>query len=181
MGHLTCDAGRPSGSLGGRHESAAGGAAKDDIMKNSYWLFGARLVVLAGHADTGGCCDFVEGWFPPGCQTPLHQHTRYAEQIYVLEGEFTIWPDGRQAVLRAGDDIVIPPGTPHSVHATGEGPARGLVVASPSGFARLITEAGTPDEGARVPLPAAPDRDLVLRASAELGDEFLNPPGALPD
>jgi len=32
------------------------------------------------------------------------------------------------------------------VAATGDGPGRSLVVASPSGFALLITEAGTPDE-----------------------------------
>ena len=150
-------------------------------MNNSYRPFNTRLSVLVGHADTGGRYDLVEDWFPPGCQTPLHRHTRYAEQIYVLEGEFTVWAGGRQAVLRPGDDIVIPVGTPHAVHATGGGPARGLVVASPSGFARLITEAGTPDEGAGVPPSAAPDRDLFLRVCAELGDEFLGPPGALPD
>ena len=46
----------------------------------------------------------------------MQRHTRYAEQIYVLEGEFTVWAGGHQAVLRPGDDIVIPAGTPHAVH-----------------------------------------------------------------
>jgi quercetin dioxygenase-like cupin family protein len=87
-------------------------------MKNSYWLFGARLSVLASHDDTGGHYDLVEGWFPSGCQTPLHRHTRYAEQIYVLEGEFTVWAGGRQAVLRPGDHIIIPVGTPHAAEET---------------------------------------------------------------
>jgi hypothetical protein len=55
-----------------------------------------------------------------------------------------------------------------------------LVVASPSGFARLFTEVGTPDEGGETPPSAATDMDLLLRVSAELGDEILGPPGALP-
>jgi hypothetical protein len=99
----------------------------------------------------------------------------------VLDGEFTVWTGGRKAVLRPGDDVVIPAGTAHAVHVTGDGPGRALVVASPSGFARLITEAGTPDEGGGVPPSAAPDMDLFLRVCAELGDEVLGPPGALPD
>jgi len=56
-----------------------------------------------------------------------------------------------------------------------------LVVASPSGFARLITQTGTPDEGQEAPASKATDMDLFLCVSAELGDEILGPPGALPD
>jgi hypothetical protein len=83
-------------------------------------------------------------------------------------------------VLRPGDNHLIAAGTANAVAATGDVPGRALVVASPSGFARLITEAGTPDEGG-VPPSAAPDMDLFLRVCAELGDEILGPPGTLPD
>jgi quercetin dioxygenase-like cupin family protein len=150
-------------------------------MRKSYWLDGNRLSVIAGPAATEERYDLVEGWFPTGARVPLHRHGRYSEQIYVLDGEFTVWTSGRKAVLRPGDDVVIPAGTAHAVHVTGDGPGRALVVASPSGFARLITEAGTPDEGGGVPPSAAPDMDLFLRVCAELGDEMLGPPGALPD
>jgi quercetin dioxygenase-like cupin family protein len=149
-------------------------------MRKTYWLFNTRLSVLAGHAETGGRYDLVEGWFPPGTQTPPHRHGTYSEQFYVLDGVFTVWAGGRKSVLRAGDNLIIPAGTAHVVAATGDGPGRGLVVASPSGFARLITEVGTPDGGDGV-LSADPDMDLFLRVSAELGDELLGPPGALPD
>ena len=149
-------------------------------MRHSYWLIGNRVRVIAGSADTEGRYDLVEGWLPAGSQVPPHLHRRYSEQIYVLDGELTVWAGGRKAVLRSGDDFLIPAGTAHAVAATGDGPARALVVASPSGFARLITEAGTPDEGSGVP-PAAPDMDLFLRVCAELGDEVLGPPGAVPD
>ena len=154
---------------------------KDNAMKNSYWLFGTRLRVLADRANTEGRYDLVEGCFSPGTQTPPHRHRAYAEQLYVLDGEFTVWAGGRKAVLCPGDDILIPAGTAHAVAATGDVPGRALVVASPSGFARLITEAGTPGEGGGVPPSAAPDMDLFLRVSAELGDEILGPPGTLPD
>jgi quercetin dioxygenase-like cupin family protein len=150
-------------------------------MRKSYWLVGTRLSVIAGHAETGGRYDLVEGWFPTGAQVPPHRHRRYSEQLYVLEGEFTVWAGGRKAVLRPGDDIVIPAGAAHAVAVTGDGPGRGLVVAAPSGFARLITEAGTPDKGGEAPPSAAPDMDLLLRVAAEVGDEILGPPGALPD
>src|SRR5262249_58470439 len=79
-----------------------------------------------------------------------------------LDGEFTVWAGGRKAVLRPGDDLLIPAGTAHVVAATGDVPGRALVVASPSGFARLVTKAGTPDEGRGVPTSAAPDMDLFL-------------------
>ena len=150
-------------------------------MRKSYWLVGTRVSVLASPADTGGRYDLVEGWFPAGTQVPPHRHGRYSEQLYVLDGEFTVWAGGRKVVLRPGDDLLIPAGTAHVVAATGDGPGRALLVASPSGFARLVTEVGTPDEGGEVPPSAAPDMDLFLRVSAELGDEMLGPPGALPD
>ena len=150
-------------------------------MKKTYWLIGARLCVLAGPADSGGRYDLIEGSFSPGVQVPPHRHRRYSEQLYVLDGEFTVWAGGRKVVLRPGDDLIIPTGTAHAVAATGSGPGRALVVASPSGFARLITEVGIPDEGRGAPPSAATDMDLLLRVATDLGDEFLGPPGALPD
>jgi quercetin dioxygenase-like cupin family protein len=149
-------------------------------MRKTYWLFGHRLTILAGPAETEGRYDLVEGWNPPGTRVPLHRHRRYSEQIYVLEGEFTVWAGQRKLVLRPGDDVFIPVGTVHTWAVTGTGPARALAVASPSGFSRLITEVGTPDDGSGVPPSTDVNMDLLLRVAAELGDEILGPPGALP-
>ena len=55
-------------------------------MARSYWLFGAHFTIHANHEDTAGRYDLVEGGGPPGYQTPLHRHTRYAEQFYVRKG-----------------------------------------------------------------------------------------------
>ncbi|OKH45241.1 cupin [Calothrix sp. HK-06] len=143
-------------------------------MTQSLWFFGSRLTIVADHTTTGGQYDLIEGYFPPGTQTPLHRHTRYSEQLYVLSGEFTVWAGEDKVVLNAGESFLIPLGTPHVVAALSDQPARGLVVAAPSGFARLIAAVGTLDE------KEAPDMELAERISTEIGDEILGSPGTLP-
>jgi quercetin dioxygenase-like cupin family protein len=148
-------------------------------MRKSYWLIDTRLSVLASAAETGGRYDLVEGWFPAGVRVPPHRHGRYSEHLYALGGEFTVWAGDRKSVLRPGDDLAIPAGTAHTLTVTGDEPGRALVFTLPTGFARLIIEAGTPAETGEAPTPTAADMDLLLRLSAELGDEILGPPGAL--
>jgi quercetin dioxygenase-like cupin family protein len=149
-------------------------------MTRSWWLFGARFTVHANHEDTAGRCDLIEGSSPPGYRTPLHRHNRYSERLYVLEGEFTVWAGQRTAVLHPGDTFTIPAGMAHAVAVTGDSPARGLVIALPSGFARLVMEAGIPDTGGGAPPAEPPDMAVFERIAAEIGDEVLGPPGTHP-
>jgi quercetin dioxygenase-like cupin family protein len=149
-------------------------------MARSFWLFGARFTVHANHEDTAGRYDLIEGGGPPGFQTPLHRHTRYSEQFYVLEGEFTVWAGKQTAVLRPGDTFTVPAGTAHAVAITGDRPGRALAIAAPSGFARLIMGAGTPDTDGTPP-SVLTDMDLYERIQAEVGDETLGPPGSRPE
>jgi quercetin dioxygenase-like cupin family protein len=143
-------------------------------MTQPLWFFGTRLTIVADHTTTGGQYDLIEGYFPPGTQPPPHRHTRYSEQLYVLEGEFTVWAGENKVVLSPGESYLISPGTPHVVAALSDKPARGLVVAVPSAFARLIAAVGTVDE------TEPPDMALFERISAEIGDELLGAPGDLP-
>ena len=143
-------------------------------MFKSFWLFGSHLTILADHMTTEGQYDLIEGYFPPNTQTPLHRHTRYSEQLYVLKGEFTVWAGENKVVLNAGKNFLIPPGTVHAIGVFREKRARGLMVASPSSFARLIVAVGTQDA------IAIPDMELGERISDEIGDEILGPPGTLP-
>lgn len=143
-------------------------------MTQTLWLFGTRLTIIADHTTTDGQYDLIEGYFPPGTQTPLHRHTRYSEQLYVLEGEFTVWAGENKVVLGPGESYLISPSTPHVVATVGDKSARGLVVAAPSAFARLIEATGTVNE------TDPTDMALFERISIEIGDEFLGPPGTLP-
>ncbi|HEY9845139.1 MAG TPA: cupin domain-containing protein [Candidatus Caenarcaniphilales bacterium] len=143
-------------------------------MTQYFWFFGSCLTILADHTTTRGQYDLVEGYFPPGSQTPPHRHTRYSEQLYVLEGEFTIWAGENKVVLNTGESCLIPVGTPHVVAAIGDQPAHGLMIAAPSAFARLIAAVGTQEKAETL------DMALFDRISAEIGDEILGPPGTLP-
>ncbi|GAA6614736.1 cupin domain-containing protein [Scytonema sp. NUACC26] len=143
-------------------------------MTQSLWLLGTHLTILADRTTTDGKYDLIEGYFPPGTQTPPHRHTRYSEQLYVLEGEFTVWVGKNKVVLKAGESALIPKGTPHVVAALSDQPTRGLVVASPSAFAHLIEATGTLNEN------EAFDLELFNRISSEIGDETLGAPGDLP-
>lgn len=143
-------------------------------MTQSLWFFGSRLNIVADRTTTGGQYDLIEGYFLPGKQTPPHRHMRYSEQLYVLDGEFTVWAGENKVVLNAGESFLISPCTPHVVAVLSDRPARGLVVAAPSSFARLIAAVGTLDEA------EPPDMGLFERICAEIGDEILGAPGDLP-
>src|SRR5262245_55967874 len=88
---------------------------EENPMMNSYWLLGTRLSVIADAADTAGRYDFIEGWFPAGAQIAPHLHHRNSEQIYVLDGEFTVWAGTGKEVLRQGENLIIPAGTAHAL------------------------------------------------------------------
>ncbi len=143
-------------------------------MTKSFWLLGSRLTILADHTTTDGKYDLIEGYFTPGTQTPPHRHTRYSEQLYVLEGEFTVWAGENKVVLGVGESFFIPPNTIHVVAALSDKPVRGLVVAAPSAFAQLIEATGTLNENEET------DLALFMRVSSEIGDETLGAPGDIP-
>ena len=82
--------------------------------------------------------------------------------------------------MRPGDVFTVPARVAHAVAVTGDRPGRALAVASPSGFARLVMGAGTPGTGSGPPA-GPPDLGLYERSQAEIGDETLGPPGALPE
>jgi quercetin dioxygenase-like cupin family protein len=144
-------------------------------MNQSFWLLGTLTRILADNETTEGRYDLIEGTFQPGVATPMHRHTTYSEHLFVLEGEFTVHTEAEVIVLKPGEDFFIPRGT---VHAVVSGPtlARGLVVASPSGFARLIKTAGTAADSTGLPPTTPPDMEAFARASAEVGDEVVGPP-----
>lgn len=149
-------------------------------MKPAYWLFGSHQTILADASTTEGRYDYTLSRHESGLQTPLHKHAFYSEHLFVLEGEYTVWVGDAVVVLRPGEDCFIPVGVVHTIKATGPGTSRGLNVSVPSGFVRFMTTIGIPDNGDGPPPPASPDPEMLARLLAEIGDEILGPPGALP-
>ena len=151
-------------------------------MKDSFWLFGSNLTILESEHDTDSSYDLIEGYFAPGAETPLHVHTKYTETMYVLEGEVTLYTPGNTHVLKKGESHFIPKNVPHTVvNNSKEHPFRALVVATPSGFAKLIREVGIPGSVNDGP-PAQPnDMQLAMEVLEEIGDKNMGPPGARPE
>jgi quercetin dioxygenase-like cupin family protein len=82
------------------HEKTEGTDGR--MATRTFWFLGNRLTVLADHTETGGRYDLIEGRQPAGDQTPPHRHTRHDEQLYVVDGELTVWVGKRKVVLHDG-------------------------------------------------------------------------------
>ncbi|HEX6827954.1 MAG TPA: cupin domain-containing protein [Burkholderiales bacterium] len=74
----------------------------------------------------------AEATVPAGCATLLHRH-RVTEEIYhVTAGRGRMTLGGDTLDIGPGDTICIPPGTPHCVVNTGDGPLCILCCSSPA-------------------------------------------------
>lgn len=57
----------------------------------------------------------------PGDGPPEHLHPRQEERFLVRSGAMGGRVGGREATLREGEELVVPPGTPHRIWNTGRG------------------------------------------------------------
>jgi hypothetical protein len=63
---------------------------------------------------------------------PLHVHPRDAERIAVVEGTLAVRVRWRRHVLRAGEELTVPPGTPHTF-SVGDEPVEWIAEFRPGG------------------------------------------------
>jgi mannose-6-phosphate isomerase-like protein (cupin superfamily) len=108
-----------------------------------------RLATLVRPADGTGTSVFYEVWEPGGSQPP-NSHPDSTEIFIVLRGSGRAHSDEHITDLRAGDVLVLPPGSVHRIENTS--PTERLYTvtimardagAVPGGFAALV-DAGTP-------------------------------------
>jgi quercetin dioxygenase-like cupin family protein len=128
-----------------------------------------RLLVVADQTDGRfSLIDFVE--VPAGQMPPLHVHHAQDEIFYVVDGEVTLYLPGREIHAGPGDCVFAPRGIPHA-YRVGDRPARWLVMSSPAGFERFVTDVAALEEL---------DPAVLGAVAAEHEIEILGPPGTLP-
>jgi mannose-6-phosphate isomerase-like protein (cupin superfamily) len=119
-----------------------------------------RLATLVRPADGTDTSVFFEIWEPGGAQPP-NSHPDSTEVFVVLRGEGRAFSDEHTVDLRAGDVLILPPGSVHRIVNTS--PAERLYAvtimandpgALPGGFAALV------DQGTDAPWDAA-DRSAL--------------------
>ena len=81
-----------------------------------------RLVFLKTAEETDGELlrfeQFVQKDHAP---IPAHIHPRQEERFVVLSGRMGVKSGGRERILEAGEEAVVPPGTPHTFWNAGDG------------------------------------------------------------
>ena len=77
---------------------------------------GASMAIMVGRGD--GAPNFALRQFrvEPGGHTPFHHHD-YEHEVFVVEGGATIFLDGAERPIRAGDVIYVPADEQHQFKA----------------------------------------------------------------
>jgi mannose-6-phosphate isomerase-like protein (cupin superfamily) len=74
----------------------------------------------------------AEALIPAGAETRPHRHQVSEEIYHVTAGTGLLTLGKEQCLLKKGDTVCIPPGTPHRVRNTGPVPLRILCCCSPA-------------------------------------------------
>jgi mannose-6-phosphate isomerase-like protein (cupin superfamily) len=94
--------------------------AQLDELESFVTLDGSTIRELAGPAWTPvRNQSLAEATLPPGGETAEHYHPRAEEIYYFTSGSGRLRLGEDEADVRAGDCVVIPPGTPHKLFNPG--------------------------------------------------------------
>lgn len=107
------------------------------------WVPGQLTRVVVSASQTDGRIAVLEQVAPYGAASPFHIHQREDELIYVLDGELSVYVDGRRRGLLRGAGVMLPRGHEHAF-VVDSAEVRMLTLFSPAGFERLIVETGQP-------------------------------------
>ena len=96
-------------------------ARKGEILDNP--VTGQRIIFRQTSEDTDGALLEVESVYtkPTPSRPPVHYHPGQEERFEVLAGELHVVIGGEGRTLGAGETLVVPTGTTHSMWAEAEG------------------------------------------------------------
>ncbi len=172
------------------HGSAAGGpSARYDPLPDGpapYVLEsgdGERLLAgdqlfafLSRQVNTGGRFIVLTTAGPAGARIPNHFHERHTETFFCLNGQMTMWADGRELALHAGDFLHVPARTVHS-YRLDSAYTRFVGVLAPGLFEPFFRAMCEPYAGYAVPSVPGPVRfDRVMQRLHELDLKLVDQP-----
>lgn len=131
-------------------------------------LGGFRMSVKATDDQTNGAFTLLEAQEPAGFGPPLHIHRDAAEAFYVLEGEYIIFLDGREASCPAGSFIFIPAGMPHGFRV-GDVASRKLNLYAPAAMVGYFDEVADATKAGDV------DPDVLSQIARRYSMEVIGP------
>ena len=79
---------------------------------------GATMAVMVGRADGAPNFSLRQFKVEPGGHTPFHSHD-YEHEVFIVDGGGTIFLDGAERAIRAGDVIYVPADQQHQFKAHG--------------------------------------------------------------
>jgi quercetin dioxygenase-like cupin family protein len=142
------------------------------------WVFG-----LVTASASGGEYERGVGVFAPGnAGPPEHFHPGYAEHFDILRGEFIFRINGQERRARAGEQLTIPRGAPHTFRCVSD--RHGVTIVETRPAARIgeviSTLFGMAHEGALTP-QGQPKFLQAMVIGAEYADDtvFTNPPPSI--
>ncbi|MET9264278.1 cupin domain-containing protein [Amycolatopsis sp. NPDC004079] len=134
-------------------------------MRNKVWNVLGHTYSMKAAGESSFAFETLD---PPGTGVPPHVHPTQDEHIYILEGVFTLYLDGKWETAGPGDTVRMPKGLPHAYYNRGEGMTRGLFWVSPAGKLATLFDK----------LHNLTDPAEVVRVSALHDVDFL-PPGSV--
>ena len=148
------------------------------ILTNSegerYDLKFGTAIMKVTPIQTGGTWSMVDFTASPGTQTMLHRHPKTDETFFVLEGDLTMYVDGKLSTLHHGDMAYVPKMTPHAFANLSDQPVRFLGTFTPSGFEKFFALAA---EAGKAHTPGTPEYAAAMQKVHQQVDyEPLGPP-----
>ena len=127
-----------------------------------------QVTVLAGGADTGGEFSLLQTQSEPeGFGPPLHIHHDAAEAFFVLEGEYLMIVEDKQAICPPGSFVYVPAGVRHTFQVRSGASGRKLNLFAPAAMESFFEElsvaeaAGTADEATLGEIAARAHMEVV--------------------
>lgn len=134
-------------------------------------ILGHAATLKLDSTETSGDYYVFEVASPAGAGIPPHVHQSEDEVIYVLEGTYEIFLDGKTYQATAGSTLHFPRFIPHGFANIGSSTGRTLWFVTPgASFESFFAELGA------LPANQPPDMGKVVQIFAQYGMEVLLPP-----